>query len=53
MDNIVIKIIELEDEYVSKAKEFPYILSIKSKIRFRLRSKYCYDHQPILLIEKL
>ena len=53
MQKTPIKIIELQDQYVCQANEFPYILSIKSKIRFRLRSKLCYDHQPVLILEKL
>lgn len=28
-------------------------MSIKSKIRFRLRSKICFHYEPIILIEKL
>lgn len=51
--NSPFKIIELEDECKSNTYEYPYILSIGSKIRFRLRSKLCYDHTPVLLIEKL
>ena len=53
MRNAPVKIIELEDQYVSKANQFPYVLAVKSKIRFRLRSRFCYDHQPMLLLQKL
>lgn len=48
-----IKIIELEDEQNTKQTEFPYILSSKRKIRFRLRSKMCFQLQPLILLEKL
>ena len=50
MQKPTVKLIELTDQFIDKSTEFPYILAIKSKIRFRLRSKLCYDHQPILLI---
>lgn len=53
MKSNTIKIIELEDHYVNRQGEYPYIHSIRSTIRFRLRSKITFDHQPILLIEKL
>ena len=47
-----IKVIELEDQFVEKSHEYPYIHSIKSKIRFRLRSKITFDHEPYLLIDR-
>lgn len=48
-----VKVIELEDYYTDRAGDYPYIHSIKSCIRFQLRSKIAFDHEPLLLIEKL
>ena len=48
----VFKIIELEDQ-PCHSHDYPYILSCRSRVRFRLRSKMCLDCTPLILIEKL
>lgn len=48
-----VKLIKLQDTYTDNSREFPYIHKVSSNIRFRLRSKITYDHEPVLLIEKL
>ena len=46
-----IKLIELTDTFVDNKYEFPYIQSIKSHVRFILRTKLTYDYKPIILIQ--
>lgn len=45
-----IKIIEIEDTFEGKHDKYPYVLSMQSHIRFRLRSKKCLHQTPIILI---
>jgi hypothetical protein len=45
-----IKIIELEDVYTSLEDEFPFVLSVQSRIRLRLRSNVCYQLTPVVLV---
>lgn len=48
-----VKLIKLTDTYVDHSREFPFIHRVNTNIRFRLRSRITYDHEPVLLIENL